>query len=277
MTALDTSPRTTHRPRPLTGLAKAEFLQFLRNKTLIYTGMVTPVALPLIMFFVIRRGTDPDAPATAARLAIDMFLCMAVLFVQYYSVLSMVTTRRSEGVLRRLRTGEAPDWKIQAAPAVPGIALAVIGAVVVGVVVFVAGAPTPVNPVAILLALAWGLVLFALLALATSGFTRNAEAAQITSLPIIALTVAGLGSIRSVVPDRVAAVLDLTPYAAISDLVAIGTTGRPEVPAAGEAGLAPVDFAGSFAEFGRPVVTLVAWTIVAAVLTRRYFRWDDRG
>lgn len=32
-----------------------------------------------------------------------------------------------------------------------------------------------------------------------------------------------------------------------------------------------------FAEFGRPVATLAAWTVVALVLASKNFRWDDRG
>lgn len=258
------------RRSPLRSLAFAEYRQFMRNKTLVYLGTVFPIGLSLMIFFVQRRTNEE----VATQAAFDLFACMALLFVQYYSVLSMVTTRRGEGVLKRLRTGEAMDWQIQAAPVVPGAVLTVIGAVALPVVVYAAGAPGPVNPVAIVLGLLGGLVVFALLALATSGLTKNAEAAQVTSLPVMALAVVGLGSIRGALPDRLATVVDWTPFAAVSDLVSLGTVGRLGPTGSSDPSL---DFAATFGEFGRPVVTLVAWTLVAAVLTRRYFRWDDRG
>lgn len=267
---MSTTTTTRIRRRPLLSLATAEYRQFVRNKTLVYLGTVFPLGLSLLIFFTQRR----DDPEVATQAAFDIFACLALLFVQYYSVLSMVTTRRGEGVLKRLRTGEATDWQIQAAPVVPGAVLTVVGAVALPVVVYAAGAPSPANPVAIALGLLGGLVVFALLALATSGLTKNAEAAQVTSLPVMTLAIVGLGSIRGALPDRWAAVVDWTPFAAVSDLVSLGTVGR----LASTPSTAPsLDFLRTFGEFGRPVVTLVAWTLVAAVLTRRYFRWDDRG
>lgn len=147
-------------------------------------------------------------------------------------------------------------------------------AVVVAAVVYGAGAPAPVNPVAIVLALVGGIVLFSLLALATSTFTKNAEAAQITSLPVMTVAMLGMGSIRAMLPDRLADLADSTPFAAVADLVSLGVAGKTATAAASEPAL---DFAGTFAELGRPFATLAIWTVLAFALTRRSFRWDDRG
>lgn len=259
------------RRRPLTALAKAEYLQFRRNKTLVYLGTVLPVGTPLLLFFIAGDSVDPKPRVV---MTLELFALIALLLVQYYSVLSLVTTRRGEGVLKRLRTGEAADWQIQAAPAVPGVLLTLAGGVIVGGVVYGAGAPAPVNAVALVLAVAAGIVIFCLLALATSAVTKNAEATQITSLPVIAIAMIGLGWIRNLLPDPLAQIADWTPFAGISELISLGAIGKPAT--AGDS-FAALDFAGSFAEFGRPLAVLAAWAALALALTYTYFKWDDRG
>ncbi|MFE9577442.1 ABC transporter permease [Nocardia sp. NPDC006044] len=266
------APVPAFRRRPLAALARAEYLQFRRNKTLVWMATLFPIGIPLATYFIAIKD---DAPTTTtAAIAFELFTLLALLFVQYYSVLSMVTTRRSEGVLKRLRTGEAADWQILTAPAVPGVVMTAFSTVVVAAVIYGAGAPAPVNPPAIALALLFGLVLFSLLALATSAVTKNAEAAQMTSLPIMVVAMVGLGSIRTILPDRLATLADWTPFAAISDLVSLGASGKPSTAAATDVAL---DFAGTFAELGRPFATLAIWTVLALALTRKSFRWDDRG
>lgn len=267
MTTIETD--TQVRRRPLLALAKAEYLQFLRNKTLVFNATAIPVGVPLLLFFL--QG-DGDPTRRVAATTLESFALAALIFVQFYSILSMVTTRRGEGVLKRLRTGEAADWQILVAPAVPGVLLTLGGGVLVGAVVYGFGAPAPVNVVALVLALVGGLVLFSLLALATSALTKNAEAAQVTSLPIIVLAVMGVGTIRELLPDGLADVAAWTPFAAVSDLIHLGAAGVL-VPGPDTT----FDLAGTFAEFGRPAATLVLWIVLALVLVSRGFRWDDRG
>ena len=258
--------------RPLTALSKAEFRQFIRNKTLVVLGTVFPVALPLATFFIARN--ESGGTAKVATTGLEMFALMAFLFVQYYSVLSMVTTRRGEGVLKRLRTGEAADWQIQAAPAVPGAVLTLIGGVIVSGVIYGAGAPAIVNPVALVIAVIGGIIVFSLLGLATSAVTKNAEAAQITSLPVMVIAMVGLESIRDILPDRLGDVVSWTPFAALSDLISLGAAGLPATAGESDAAL---DFAGTFPEMVQPLATLGLWTALALAIVVTSFRWDDRG
>ncbi|MFI6869239.1 ABC transporter permease [Nocardia sp. NPDC050406] len=269
---IGTMTTTGFRRRPLAALAKAEYLQFRRNKTLVWMALFFPVGISLAMYSIATREEEPTT-ATAA-MTFELIALVALLFVQYYSVLSMVTTRRSEGVLKRLRTGEAADWQIQTAPTVPGALVTIASTVVVAAVVYGTGTPAPVNPLAIVLAILGGIVLFSLLALATSAVTKNAEAAQITSLPVMTVAMLGLASIRKILPDRLAELADWTPFAAISDLVSLGASGRLAKSSATDAAL---DFAGTCGQLGRPFATLAIWTVLAFALTRKAFRWDDRG
>ncbi len=257
--------------RPLTALSKAEYRQFRRNKTLVIMGTVFPVALPLITFFLTRN--DSGTTAEVATTGLEMFALMAFLFVQYYSVLSLITTRRGEGVLKRLRTGEASDWQIQAAPAVPSALLTVLGGAIVAGVIYGAGSPAPINSAALVIALVAGIIVFSLQGLATSAVTKNAEAAQITSMPVMILAFVGLTSIRDVLPDRMAGIVDWTPFAALSDLISLGASGK--LATAGEA-TAAADFAGTFTEMGQPLATLGLWTVLTLAVIKTSFRWDDR-
>ncbi|MFC9476522.1 ABC transporter permease [Nocardia sp. NPDC056952] len=262
-------PAAGFRRRPLTALATAEWLQFRRNKTLVYMATVFPIGIPLASYFIARKDAEPTA--AMAAVTFELLALLTLLFVQYYSVLSMVTTRRSEGVLKRLRTGEAADWL---APAVPGAIMTLACTAVITAVVYGTGAPAPVNPLAIVVALVGGTVLFSLLALATSAYTKNAEAAQITSLPVMIIAMLGMSSIRGVLPDRLAQAADWTPFAAVSDLISLGTSGTLSSFAESDAALG---FADTVTESGRPFATLALWTVLALVLTRKSFRWDDRG
>ena len=269
---MTTTHPTRSRARPLAALPKAEYLQFRRNTTLLAMGVVFPVAIPLVPFFISLR--DGDATAELLATTFEMFALMALLFVQYYSVLSMITARRSEGVLKRLRTGEAADWQILLAPMVPGAILSVAGMVLVAVVTYGAGGPAPVNPLAMAIALVGGVAAFSVFALATSTFTRNTEAAQITSLPLMAVAMAGLASLRTVMPEGLADVVTWTPFAAVSDLMSLGVAGK--VATARESADA-LTLAGTMGEIVSPLAILAAWTVLALALTRRSFRWDDRG
>ncbi|BDH59050.1 ABC transporter permease [Tsukamurella sp. PLM1] len=272
MTTTAPAPAAGYGRHPLRALATAEYLQFRRNKTLLFMGTVFPIGMPLLLFFLARGGQPPKPMGTF--ITFELFVLCALLFVQYYSVLSMVTTRRSEGVLKRLRTGEASDLQILTAPAIPGALLTLLGTVVVAAAVYGAGAPLPVNPFLMLLALAAGVVIFTLLALATSAMTKNAEAAQITSIPVMMIAMLGMSSIRPILPDRLGMIADWTPFAAISDLLRLGQTGLA-LGAPDDA--APLDLMATFGETGRPLATLALWTVIAVILAKKWFRWDDRG
>jgi ABC-2 type transport system permease protein len=272
-TTATTATTQPFRRHPLTALARAEYLQFRRNKTLMFMGVAFPVMVPLVFYF-IGRGSEGGATASVTASALDSYAMYALVFVLFYPMLSMITTRRGEGVLKRLRTGEATDREILMAPAVPGLGLIAVSATVVGAVVYGTGAPAPVNPLAFLIAIAAGAPLFALLALATSAVTKNAEAAQITALPVMAVAIVGLSTSRAPMPDAVADVANLTPYAAISDLVHLGARGKV---VGVDDSVAASDFAGTFAEMGRPLATLAVWTVIAGAVAIKGFRWDERG
>lgn len=242
--------------RRLKALSRAEWLQFRRNKTLLFMSTVIPIALPIGMY-ALMRSDDADG-TTLATMAIEFFLFYVLMFAQFYTVLSMATTRRDEGVLRRLRTGESRDGEILTSLGVPGAALIIPFLVIVVLGMWALGAPLPENPLPVLVATILGLVIAWALALLTSGFTKNAEAAQITSMPVFLLATVSLGNIRLIFPEAVQDILDRTPFALAYDLAAQSWDGSAVTDALVPAGL------------------LLAWTVGLSALALRRMKWSNR-
>ena len=280
---MTTTTTTTVHDRPTTGsafkrftaLAWAESLQFIRNKTLLITATVVPIAFALVMYFV-QSGNDEASKVDAAATAMEYFLLFTLMYVQYYSVLSMVTTRRDEGVLKRLRTGEARDVEILGASSVPGAFLTIVSTVVIVVLLLVLGAPGPVNVVPFIVSVLLGLVVVSGLALVTSGFTKNAEAAQITSMPVILLLFASMGLFRQLYPDTVTDIIDRTPFALIFDLAQYGWAGNTMVDRMMADGAAPLESGAVLGETWPMMLMLAAWSVVAIWAGAKYVRWDVR-
>lgn len=262
-----TSSRSTMLQR-LTSLGRAEWLQFRRNKTLLFMATVFPVGIPLLLF-----GISGDDAEQAAH-AFDMFILYTLLFVQFYTVLSMSTTRRDERVLKRLRTGEAHDREILGAICLPGAILTIGFSVVIVAALLLMGAPAPANLVLPGGALLVGLVLVSALALLTSAFTRNAEAAQLTSMPVFTLAFLGLGAFRPIFGEgTLAEVISWTPFALISDLVHLGWAG---ITIPGQlSGAVPVTGTEALGESWGMLLALLGWTVLAGYGARRYMRWDS--
>lgn len=272
-TAAPTADRraTTGAMRRIRALTRAEFLQFRRNTAVLANALIFPLAMPVGAYLIFRRQDETAAAATA----IEIFLMMALLFVAFYSVLSMATNRRDEGVLKRLRCGQARDGEIIVSLAAPGALISLGLAVAVVAALAVLGAPPAVSMLPFLVALIEGIVLSVALALLTSSRTRNAEAAQITSLPVVMLAMVSLGSVRGMLPERIGQVIDRTPYALISDLAQLGWSGRTFAMTTG--GRAALESGELLARAAPMIGLLSVWTVVALVLIPRQMRWDDRA
>lgn len=136
------------------------------------------------------------------------------------------------------------------------------------------GQELPLNPVLVAALPLLTAVMFIAFAYWTAAWTRSAEAAQLTSMPIIIL--ASIGPLTGTLPDmsdRLRDVLSLTPGAAMSDLVRIGWFGL-DGPGATESTLTVAETWGQAAS---PLLVMVAWTALAIGLARRSLRWEPRA
>ena len=247
------------------GLARANATLVLRNRFTLFNAVVLPL-LPLGLLLV----GDSGGAGGAGAAAVATVLMMAALFPVYYNLLSQLVTRRDELVLKRLRTGESTDAEIIVSLALPGVVIALGTAVLTVPVAMALGQDAPLNPLLYAVAVVVTLMLFAALACWTAAWTRNAEAAQVTSMPVVLLAVLGQAAVGF--PADVRRWTDLTPGAAMTDLVRVSWFG---VETGGTD--RTLDLSDTWAAAGQPLLVLTAWAVVAAFLARRSMRWEPRS
>lgn len=262
------SPRDRFSPGRTLHLARWNAVLLGRNKLSLLYAVVMPLA-PLALLLVGDRG-DVAVGANA----VTTVLLVTVLFPVYYNVLSQFVSRRDELVLKRMRTGEVRDSELLVGIAAPGVtAAAGVFATAVGVALAL-GQPVPIGGIALAGGVLLALVMFAAFAYWTAAWTRSAESAQMTSLPVILIASVGpLFSGMTSLSDPLREVVDRTPGAAMGELVRAAwfglegaTTTTPSL-AAGEV----------WAAAGSPLLVMAAWTVVAVSLARRSMRWEPRA
>jgi len=246
------------------GLARANATLVLRNRMAFTYAVVLPL-LPLGLLLVDDRGAGGAGAA-----AVTTALMMAALFPVYYNLLSQLVTRRDELVLKRLRTGESSDADIIVSLALPGLVVALATAAIAVPIAIALGQDLPLNLLLYALTVVVTLVLFAAFACWTAAWTRNAEAAQITSMPVIVLVV--LGQVAVGLPEEVRRWTELTPGAAMTELVRVSWFGFETGSAERTLGLGD-----TWAAAVEPLLVLGAWAVLAVVLARRSMRWEPRA
>jgi ABC-2 type transport system permease protein len=251
-------------------LAWSEALLLRRNPL----ALLIAAGLPIGAVLVLRStpeltgvaGADAGAAIVTAVAAVSLNL-----FVYYHLVTALVA-RREDLVLKRLRTGEATDGQILAGTAAPSVAMAwaqIILVSVVSAVVF--DLRPPVNLLLVIAAVVLGTLAFVFLAAATTALTRSVELAQVTTTPMlfIPLTLSGLYLPLADLPERLEQLGRVLPLTPVVDLLRLGLSGTAPDGTT-------VDLAGSFEAAVPALLVLLAWVAVAALATRRWFRWEPR-
>ncbi len=246
-------------------LVAAESRILVRNRTALFTA----VAMPPLMAFAFS-GLSKDRAALGVVLTM-MMVGSALMFVLYFTMVTSLVARREQLVLKRLVAGEPTPLEVLLAPAVPLLALfAVQSGLAIGVAVAFG---TPIaHPWALALAIIGGAATWAALAVWSATWTRTVESAQLTTMPLILVSMAlsGFGIPLDALPalgQRIAHWLPMTP---VMDLITLAWTG---------AGIDGTVLAGRDLLAGtiEMVIPLVLWTALGLNLGRRHFRWDARG
>jgi ABC-2 type transport system permease protein len=265
---MSSSTSTAFSPARTAHLARWNAVLLTRNRM----SLVYAVVMPLLPLALLLAGDRGDAVIGAN--ALTTVLLVTVLFPVYYNVLSQFVSRRDELVLKRMRTGETRDAELLAGIAVPGV---VVAAVVFALSVAGAaalGQDLPVSGLALAAGVLLALVMFAAFAFWTAAWTRSAESAQMTSLPIILIASAGpLFAGINDLPDVAREVVDRTPGAAMGELVRVAWFGLDGLGAT-ESTLTGGEV---WAATAQPLLVMVAWTAVALLLARRSLRWEPRS
>jgi ABC-2 type transport system permease protein len=254
-------------PRRTLSLTRWNAVLLSRNRLAFVYALVAPL-LPLALLFTGERGS----PSVGAGAVVTLSMAIAF-FPVYYNVLAQFVSRRDELVLKRMRTGETRDAELLVSIALPGAIIALVLSALAIPIAAAVGQPLPVNPLLYATLAGAVVVMFSAFAYWTAAWTRNAEAAQLTSMPII--VAASLGPATSSIPelsDGLRGVLSLTPGTAMSDLIRIGWFGL-DGP---DAQIATLSFMETWAQAAQPLVVLAVWTSLAVTLARRSMRWEPR-
>lgn len=270
MSTLETTPRTGGTTTGAAGrrvvrLARTNATLMMRNRLTLSYAFVMPL-LPLALLLLGERG-DVDGGSSA----IGTTVLMALMFPVYYNLLSMFVSRRDELVLKRLRTGEVRDPELVLSMALPGIVITVLVFLLTVAVAMATGLSFPLNPVMLLVGLLMACAAFTAFALWTASWTRTAEAAQMTSMPVVLLATVGL--LKPAFPESMHRWVDLLPGAAVSDLLRISWFGRSAELGSTET----FGFWETWAQAAPAIGVLAGWTVLAVWLAWRSMQWEPRS
>ncbi|MFF4357006.1 ABC transporter permease [Streptomyces sp. NPDC001604] len=248
--------------RRLRALARAELTLLGRNRGAVLTALLMPLALPFSVRPAVDRVDLKAQGLSIGTVTLTAAVGFSFLFAVYTSLVSAYVARREELVLKRLRTGELDDVEILTGTALPAVCIGLAQSVVLSVgcaVLLDAGVPRA--PYLTVLGVLSGLVLCAALGALTASFTRTAESAQVTAMPLVLVSMMGSGIAipAEVLPDRLRSVCELLPLSPAIRLVRGGWTGE----------LSGYEALGA-------VATALAWTVLAVFAVRRWFRWEPR-
>ncbi|MDL5202492.1 ABC transporter permease [Streptomyces sp. ALI-76-A] len=243
-------------------LARAELTLFGRSKGMIVAAVFVPLALPFTTRSLIADMDLGDSGLSIGLVLLPGAIGLSLLFAVYSALVGVLVGRREELVLKRLRTGELRDREILAGAALPSVGTGLVQSLILaaGCAVLL-DVPAPRAPHLAVMGLLLGVVMCASLGAVTASFTRTVESAQVTSLPMTMVSMAGSGIAvpLELLPDRVATVLELLPLTPVITLIRAGWTGDLSVH-----------------ETVGPVLTALAWTALGVFAVRRWFRWEPR-
>ena len=265
--ATATAPRAGRWSR-IASLVRAELLLLVRNRTTLFNAVALA---PLTVLFIGAMDIVPDAGGSAMTgMLLTALGALALAIVIYYNITTTIVARREDLVLKRLLTGDLSRPEIVLAAAAPAILLLiaqlVLGAVAMAVMIEV---PTVTNVLWLALGLLGGIVVFVLLAVASAGFTRTVETAQLTTLPILmaATALSGLVVPLDIMPEALARVAEWSPMYPVVALMQHGL---------GAASIDGTIASGALADVTQPLAALAVWTVLSVLAARRWMRWEPR-
>ncbi|TDB92367.1 ABC transporter permease [Actinomadura sp. 7K534] len=235
-------------------IARSEMIQIFRNRLVLVTGLVIPVAAG--GYFVHQHEAFSDLGGLGYIAAIVMFTVLA--FGLYTTAVTTLASRRQNLFLKRLRSTAAGDAGILAGLVLPVTVISLVQAVAILIVlgaVATGPAQLPLLAVAILATTA----MMVALALATAGLTNSPEHAQVTTLPVSLSVIAVASWVGIAGTEDLALLKRMLPGGAATELVVNAWDGG--VPLADSLALLPIT---------------MAWVLAAVALAARLFRWEPR-
>ncbi|GJF29016.1 transport permease protein [Kitasatospora sp. NE20-6] len=263
---------TTTTAGRLLALGRTEATLLLRNRTALFMAVAMPLVLMVSLKGILdQQAADHPGLDLHANL-VNGVAGMILLFVVYYNLTTAYVARRSDLVLKRLRTGEARDLEILGGTALPSVALGLLECALIGIAGAARlGLPTPANPLLMAAGLLLGIGLLIALAAVTSTVTKSVETAGITTLPLLLVSQLGSGLLipLETMPDGLAAFCRALPTTPAFQLLRLGWFGT-------DGSEPPTGFPGTWPEALPHLALGAAWLAAAVWAARRWFHWEPR-
>lgn len=235
-------------------IARSEFRQIVRNRAVLITTLIIPLASSA--YFIFNRDMFENFDGNGYLGAILVFTIGV--FSLYSGMVTILAARRQNLFLKRLRSAAAGDPALLAGLVTP-ISLISLLQVMLVLGVFTTVTTTPESLALLMLAIGATFAMALALGMATAGLTSSPEQAQVTTLPI------SLGLIAVAVWVAITGTEDLT---VLKRLVPGGSA--TELIANAWDGGAPL------ADSLILLVPTLSWVIVSIALAARMFRWEPR-
>ncbi len=235
-------------------IAQSELVQIFRNRSVLIAGLIMPTAASV--FFIYRRDQFEEIGSLGYIAAVIVVTIAA--FSLYATTVTTLAARRQTLFLKRLRSTAAGDTAILSGLVLPVSVLSVIQVASILTVFSVVG-DGPADVAVLAVAIAAAFLMMLAFGVATAGFTRSPEHAQVTTLPIALGTPILATWIGVSDTDSLTVVKRLLPGGAATELIV----------EAWNVGL-PLDEALPL------LAPTLAWVIVAFALASRLFRWEPR-
>ncbi|MCL3859839.1 ABC transporter permease [Actinotalea sp. K2] len=235
-------------------IARSELLQIVRNRAVLITSLVMPVAASA--FFIYNRDVFSRIGSLGYIAAVLVFTIAA--FTLYSTTVTTLAARRQSLFLKRLRSTAASDATILTGLVLP---VSVIAVVQVGVilVVFAAVGSAPADGVLAAAAVVATFAMMLALGIATAGVTNSPEHAQVTALPLSLGVIAVASWVGITGTESLTLLKRLLPGGAATELVVSSWNGGAELAAT------------------LPLLAVtLAWVVAAIALASRMVRWEPR-
>ncbi|GAA1612834.1 ABC transporter permease [Actinoplanes couchii] len=233
-------------------LARLDLAMIFRNRSALTNAVLMPLAVCAFLVYTAKdSGPDQVAYILTGQIA------ALVVFAPLVNLAGFYTSRREELVLKRLLGGPASATAILGGSALGATAVYLLQVVAVVAAAVALGAGLPGNPLLVLAVVLGGAAVFALLSMAISGLSSSGELAQLATVPVMLILFALSPVIvpAGALPERLEQVAGYLPLTPVVDMVRAGY--------------------GDALSWQSPLV-LAVWAVAAAVLARRFFRWDPR-
>jgi ABC-2 type transport system permease protein len=236
-----------------------EQLSFWRNPQSAFFTFVFPVVVIVIFgaVFGSSKGSSFYYGLSGLQYYVPTIAALSVLGACYSQLAIVLSTRRQNGILKRLRATPLPAWVYFVGLLAHCVMVSIIEVALIIGVGRLYGVPMPTHWTAILVTLVLGAASFCALGVAVASLIRNAEAApavvQFVLFPLVFVS-GTYFPIHSAVLNRLAGVLPVRPF--------------------NQALLGPF---AQHTGFDWPhLAVLLGWGVIGAAVAIRRFRWDPR-